>query len=223
MTTDERRMHARLQGSMDVEIGDSNGVQKAILRDLSQGGACLVVSTRLVPINDEIALFLPGAAGTRKVAVKSRLVKARPAEGGFICGIQFVETGASNLAAVDYLLGVLFSGGGDDSRRAHPRVSKRIMVRCESPEELLAMVENISLGGLSIVLDEKIDVGESLLVVLPGDDGEDLLSLTGAVANLRAIPDSDPEAYLAGLEFTGMTPQRLALLDSLLSSMVGFA
>ena len=222
MKTDEKRMHARLQGSMDVEIGDANGVHKAKLRDLSQGGACLVVSSQLVPINNEIALFLPGVYGARKAALKARLIKSRASEGGFICGIQFIETGASNLAAVDYLLGVLFRGGGNDSRRDHPRVSRRIMVRCESPAELLAMVENISLGGLSIVVEEKIELGESLLVVLPGDDGQDLLSLTGTVANLREVPDSDPVAYLAGLKFKEMTPQRLTMLDTLLTSMLRF-
>lgn len=221
MNGKEKRIHARLQGSMDIEVVDARGeFISATLRDLSQGGASLVCECS-VAVGDKLSILLPSLDGSPKVPVAAKVMRTTSTERGFACGVQFIEVQASRLAAVDYLLGVLFIGPGGE-RRTHPRISRRISVRCETPEELLAMIENISLGGLALNLGEDIEIGEELLVVLPAEDGEDLLSLTGRVVNCHQLADVEPPEFLIGLEFSDMSPQRLALLDTMLSSMLKF-
>lgn len=82
------------------------------------------------------------------------------------------------------------------------------------------MVENISLGGLAMNVGQELDVGEELLVVLPAEDGEDLLSIIGRVANQRQLEDCDPPQYLIGLSFDELSPQRRVLLDAMLVSLL---
>jgi len=221
MSTDhaERRRHARLQAQLDIEVEDASGHRYgAQVRDLSQGGACLFARSATGMVGDALELFLPDTHGDC-VATRATIMRASAVDGGMVLGVKFDEAQPDALEVVDYLLGSLLVGAGGGMRE-HPRIARRISVPCETPDEMVAVVENISLGGLAMNLDVPLEVGEQVLVVLPGEDGEDLLSLQCRVANLRELEGSEPPQYLVGLEFSELSAQRRALLDAMLVGLL---
>lgn len=213
----ERRVHSRIQARTTVEVRHGGGALAAELRDLSQGGASLFVAPG-IEVTGTIALCIPGPDGD-PVAVDVEIVRSTKLESGQQLGVRFVDTSAAELAAVDYFLGVLLSGSGG-GQRAHPRIARRLNISYGSPPEFLAMVENISLGGLAMLVHEEVAVGDPLLVVLPAEDGEDLLTLPSEVVNCRPVEGSAPAEYLIGLSFQDLSTQRRALLDALLLDLV---
>ena len=215
----ERRQHARIHAALSVQVSIGSKRLTVELRDLSQGGACVHSAEEIGDAGDALVLLLPGMDCVAQV--NAVLVRSTDTGDGFLSGMRFTETRPEQISAVDHLLGALLAqtGGG---RRESPRVSRRIAVPCATTEDLVAMLENISIGGLALRLGEPLELGEDIVVIIPDDEGEDLLTLNCTVANQRNIDDEDDESgFLVGLSFDKLSKHRRALLDALLLSLLG--
>lgn len=210
----ERRVHARIHVKTDVEVSDASGMHAVELRDISHGGAQFFTPSRPGKAGDSMELFIPGPDG-EDIGVVAEIVRVMAVDDGYLVAVRFALVEPNKRDALNELLGLLLDSTGGGARE-HPRVARRISVRCETNHELLSMVENISEGGMSMNLTEALVLDEVVLVVLPDSEGEDLLTLSARVANQRAVPGTDPPEYLVGLDFDDMTPERSALLDALL-------
>jgi len=214
----DRRTDTRIEAHTKLDIVDRSGPRQIELRDLSQGGACLFVAGSHPLAGDDIEVLIP--TDGEAVAVQATVVRTTILEDGWLVGVRFRERDASSLAAVDHMIGVLLVGTGG-GRRSHPRIAHRLEVRCESHDDLVAILENISMGGLAMNVSAAVEVGEQLLVVLPGEDGEDLLTLPCRVANQREVVGTDPPQYMLGLSFEELSAQRRAMLDAMLIDILG--
>jgi c-di-GMP-binding flagellar brake protein YcgR len=85
-------------------------------------------------------------------------------------------------------------------RRRFPRLSSRVYYRIGKSQSLRQRVSNISLGGVRIYSDERLDVDEEIELELHFPDG---FSDKGSarVVWIKALPPDSGAAYDVGLEF----------------------
>lgn len=215
---DDRRQHSRLQTQLEISVELANETRSAELRDLSRGGACLLLGGSELGRGETLQLRLP--LGGNTVEVSASIVRSTPMQNGSLTAVRFKNTEPAQLEAVDSLLGELLASSGGGGRQ-HPRVSRRLRVPVGSEEEMLAVVENISLGGIAMKVEQELEVGEELLLVLPNAEGDDMLSLKARVANQRFLEGDDgPKTWLVGFTFDDLSAQTTALLSALLVSLL---
>ncbi len=217
---EDRRVHSRLQTQLAIDITVDGETRPAELKDLSQGGACILVFGDELARAQRLDLVLPTATGV--IDVGASVVRSTPVRGGAVTAVRFRNTESSQLTAIDGLLGELLVAAGGGGRE-HPRISRRLQVPIESKEDMIAVIENISLGGLAMKVDAPLEVGEKLLVVLPSDGGDDMLSLRACVANQRPHDEDSTPNWVVGLTFNELSKQHHVLLDALLVNLLSDA
>lgn len=217
---DDRRVHSRLQTQLEVEVISEDSQRTAELRDLSQGGACILLAGGELARGQILQVLLPASTGT--VGINASVVRSTPIRDGALTALRFTDVDAIQLAAVDVLIGELLVIGGGGIRE-HPRVSRRLKVPVEGAAEMIAVVENISLGGVAMKVEAPLEVGEKILLVLPDDEGDDLLTMKACVTNQR-VHEADAETtWVVGLTFNDLSKHRRVLLDALLVALLSDA
>ena len=102
-----------------------------------------------------------------------------------------------------------------EERRRHRRHTVQSSVRCRrlgrgGYEEEVASVD-LSLGGVLVRADDRLGVGDVLVLDFPVADLS--LGLRGLVVSVRSVAgDPDPDARYVHVAFTGLSPERLDLL-----------
>ena len=106
----------------------------------------------------------------------------------------------------------------DTSRRQHPRVTARNLVRISRPDgttiEKLSNIFDLSAGGLRIVCHEPFQPGTLLQVELNLPDRGANISATGRIVWIKPMK-GQKDAYFAGLQFTNLMEQDRRLLDEI--------
>jgi c-di-GMP-binding flagellar brake protein YcgR len=218
MAGEEQRVHARIHVSTKIEVATPNGIVEAELRDLSKGGARFHVAQPVGDPGETIELFLPSLSGV-EIVVMSEIIRHQPAnEGGHTVAVRFDVVEPAMREQLLELIDVLLSttGGG---RRAHARVARRIEIHFGQLDDLRAILEDISSGGLLMTVTEPLVLYEEVDVTVPDMGGGELLILHARVVNQRAITKDGAQGYRVGLEFGSMRPEAQRLLGELLRSV----
>ena len=100
---------------------------------------------------------------------------------------------------------------GRAARRAHPRVARRIEIRFGQLDDLRAILEDISSGGLLMTVAEPLVLYEEIDVTVPDLGGGELLILHARVVNQRAV-SRDETQHLPGRARVRRAPSRGAAL-----------
>ena len=214
----DQRIHARIHVSTEIEVTTPAGVVTAELRDLSKGGARFHVDVdNLAKVGESVELFLPSLSGT-EIAVMAELIRIIPERQGFDYAVRFdIVEPAMRQALLDLLEVLLSTSGG--GRRTHARIARRIEIRFGPVEELRAILEDISGGGLMMTVGEPLVLYEEVDVTVPDLAGVELLILHARVVNQRSQIRDGHTSYQVGLEFGSMRPEAKRLLDELLRSV----
>ena len=218
---DDQRAQARVHVSTKIQVSGTQGIGEASLQDLSRGGARVLVDRRVGELGDTLELFFPDLTGTEEIGVVGEIVRLEEAADGFFeLGVRFVVVEPRMEQALTELLESLLEGFGGGFRR-HPRIARRIGVRYGSQENLLAMLENISHGGLSMHVSKPLVLDERIDVALLDGDGQEILLLPGRVVNHRTVTDGELPVYSVGLSFQELSQRQRGALDDLLLAMGG--
>ena len=104
----------------------------------------------------------------------------------------------------------------EQDRRRFPRVNVPIYFSYSSRFLNSVPVADVSLGGVRMFSDEKIDVGKrlNLTVTLPGGD---LIECRGEVVWVSDMPKGSEAAYDLGISFVDIAPSDRETLGRLLS------
>ena len=87
----ERRKSRRLNLVMRLRVRNIWGVSEiAQTRNVSKGGLCFL-STRVLNVDDELFITLPFADSQTPVETRARVVWARMAESGRLCGVCYIK------------------------------------------------------------------------------------------------------------------------------------
>ena len=94
------------------------------------------------------------------------------------------------------------TGSAGDERRREPRMAVQGVGKLATPgapmeSAALVQVQDVSLGGASLLASKDLTVGEQLVLVLQGRDGK-ALSLLCSVAHCRQM---SPDVYVVGAQF----------------------
>ena len=219
MSGEEQRVHARIHVSTKIEVATPQGIVEAELRDLSKGGARFFVAQPVGGVGETVELFLPSLSGV-EIVVMSEIIRSQPApkDGGHSVAVRFDVVEPAMREQLLELIDVLLSttGGG---RRAHARVARRIEIHFGQLDDLRAILEDISTGGLLMTVSEPLVLYEEVDVTVPDMGGGELLILHARVVNQRPITKEGVQSFRVGLEFGSMRPEAQRLLAELLRSV----
>ncbi len=220
MSGPEQRVHARIHVSTKIEVSTPAGkMVEAELKDLSKGGARFEVAASVGAVGETLELFLPSLDGA-EIAVMAQVIRHTLGPGQahtFAVRFDLVEP-AMQQALLDLIEVLLSTSGG--GRRAHPRVARRIEIRFGQLDDLRAILEDISTGGLLMTVAEPLVLYEEIDITVPDLGGGELLILHARIVNQRPLVKDDLTVYRVGLEFTSMRPEAHRLLKELLLSVV---
>ncbi len=211
----ERRRRGRVHVSMAVEVHGADGPARAVLKDLSTGGARVLAEAQ-VATGTALMLLLP-SLGAGGVTVSSRVVRATQTHRGWLLGIKFEGLQDPVQESLRRYIHLLLSGPGGDKRQ-HPRLARRLPVRAPQLGDERCFLDRISLNGLSLFSHCVPEMGAAISMALLEDDGTELISLTGRVVHLQRLKSPDDEQHLVGVAFDAMAFEKRALLDHLLSA-----
>jgi c-di-GMP-binding flagellar brake protein YcgR len=220
MSGEENRIHARIHVSTKIEVATPEGIVEAELKDLSKGGARFVTAQPVGAVGDTIEVFLPSLSGV-EITVLAEVIRTAPTANGsgHQVAVRFDVVEPAMREQLRELIDVLLSttGGG---RRAHARVARRIEIHFGHLDDLQAILEDISTGGLLMTVAEPLVLYEEVDVSVPDMGGGELLILHARVVNQRAVTkDGGGTAYRVGLEFGSMRPEAQRLLVELMRSV----
>jgi len=219
MSGSEQRIHARIHVSTKIEVAGGTGTVEAELKDLSKGGARFEVAAPIGTVGESLELFLP-SLDRGDIAVMAQIIRHTLAPNGkHVFAVRFdVVEPAMQQALLDLIEVLLSTSGG--GRRAHTRVARRIEIRFGQLDDLRAILEDISTGGLLMTVQEPLVLYEEIDITVPDLGGGELLILHARVVNQRAHVVDGQTVYRVGLEFADMRPEAMRCLEQLLKAVV---
>jgi hypothetical protein len=211
MELPERRSSPRLAVELPATVEVEGAARDAIVRDVSAVGAQLETSVELGEARKaEVVLRIPETAQLPGLEVVGRVMYSRLRYGRVRSGIQFTELDAAGHRAVHALLQAVLGlpGGGD---RSHPRLHHRHTLVCRSKEEVRAHLNDISRGGLSVISEGTLTVG-------------DLITTSLVVGSLRPLELPGRVVRVSGskigIELSTLSPETDALLQKLMTALL---
>ncbi len=171
-------------------------------RDLSEKGLCVELGQRLRP-KQSVRIRLQTDAGPIDIAGTVAWSGGTPtAQGGIPHGVEFADVAADQLLALKALL--LRQG---DARQTGIRLPLEVAVTC-CPHEgrgrsLEGTTGDISQGGMLLVLQERLEPGTALTLMLRTQGGP--LTAEGTVIWAEPCkPQGEPAAIRHGIRFTAL-------------------
>jgi len=216
----ERRVHRRIAAPARAHIVRADGSRLELpVRDVSLGGIFLFTKELPAPVGDTVTLEIHLPASTYVARVDAEIVRSVEEPAGQLLGIgcRFMEPSPDQRLALQLLLTHLLEGAGGE-RRAYPRVSHRVALKCSSRPPFSVFLRDLSHGGAGLWVDEPLDVGSALTIEIDRSP-KDPLSLAGTVTSCAPREKGEPYVGL-GLRFENVSPQRQAELDAYLEALV---
>jgi c-di-GMP-binding flagellar brake protein YcgR len=216
----DQRVHARIHVSTKIDVVTTAGERvEAELKDLSKGGARFELDRVAGQVGESLELFLPSLRGG-EIAVHAQVIRHMTgAPGKHTFAVRFDDVEEEKRDQLLELIEVLLSASGG-GRRAHPRVARRIEIRFGQLEDLRAILEDISAGGLLMTVNEPLVLYEEVDITVPDFSGGELLILHARVVNQRGIDQAGSRVYRVGLEFASLRGETRKVLEALLKAAV---
>lgn len=185
--------------------------------NVSRSGVALLAGAGASKEGDTVSVMLERAEGPISLAVSGTVVRIYGSANETVYGVDF---GALPPDSEDELLKLLtlLAAGRGSGRRADPRVSARVAVRCKDAESFGALLHDLSRGGMSIRCPRTVQPGGTLRVEFGLLGEAQLIAIEGKVTHVEALPDGK---HLAGLSFTPPSPEQRAQVQQLLDLLMG--
>ena len=215
--SEDRRSHARVAVEIPCTLSGPAGDTEAVMQDISAVGARVVSPTLVADDYEELELSVESDGASEGIRVKARVMYHRSRAEGIAAGIQFIEMDAATHRSVTGFLAAVLAGEGGGARE-HPRVSRRIDVVCLTKTRARAMLEDISRGGIRVMLEDgTAEPGDQIEVIVTIGKLDRPLSLQGAI--VRTKLDEEGHCH-AGVRISALTPATEALVAHLLKALV---
>jgi len=209
--SEERRRRARIAVEIPCTLVGPSASAGGHIRDVSAVGAKVITAHRVANDDDPVELR------SERLTVKGRVMYARERDGKILSGIQFLDLDAERYRnVVAFIEGALEGDGG--GKRAHPRVQHRIEVVCRTSKRAKGMLHDISRGGMRILVEDTVAVGDELTAEITIGKLPEPLLLTGKVVRVKS--DEAGEKHLAGVKLGDIPQESQGLLDRLLDALL---
>ncbi|MGE0487189.1 MAG: PilZ domain-containing protein [Gammaproteobacteria bacterium] len=198
---DLRRQH-RINLHAAVAVLDDARTRRvpAELRNISWGGAALRCPSMPANPGEHVWLELP-AGFEREIPVRAEVVRRTRIGEVEEYGLRFVALDPADEPRFRRVLEILLDQPDADGRRAEPRLVQRLEIEYGDAGELRATLEDISAGGLQLVVPDPLELQQTILIVLSSADTARTLELRARVVHQACADEDGVALYRVGLAF----------------------
>ena len=209
--SEERRRRARVAVQLPCTLTGPDKSVAGELLDISTIGAKIVTRDRAAKDDEDVKLEAEG------LEVAGRIMYARERNGSIVSGVQFMALDADLYRAIEAFVDAALEGSGG-GKREHPRVQHRVQVVCRTSKRAKGMLLDISKGGMRVLVEDTVAVGDSLTAEITVGKFPEPLVLTGEVVRVKS--DEKGEKHMAGVKLGEIPDESKALLDKLLARLL---
>jgi c-di-GMP-binding flagellar brake protein YcgR len=199
------QLRISMRAPVDVTHPDGEWMHRALLRDISWGGASVVTPTAL-PTCERMRLLLPAARGT-KIPILATVLERYEQRDEFVYRLRFDSLSPDDEARLQQVLEILLTTTPDEGRRSEARLVHRLEIECGDTGDFRATIEDISTDGLMLTVLEPLALNQSLLLHLSCAETALQLALRARVVHQTPISNGEIQAYQVGLHFEHPTEQ----------------
>ncbi|MCB1749308.1 MAG: PilZ domain-containing protein [Gammaproteobacteria bacterium] len=198
---DLRRQH-RINLHTAVAVQDDARTRRvpAELRNISWGGAALRCPAMPAAPGEHVWLELP-AGFEREIPVRAEVLRRTRIGEIEEYGLRFVGLDPADEPRFRRVLEILLEQPDGDGRRVEPRLVQRLEIEYGDAGELRATLEDISAGGLQLVVPDPLELQQTILIVLSSADTARTLELRARVVHQACEAEDGVELYRVGLAF----------------------
>ena len=194
-SVDERRVWVRYAARLNVRCGEVSGEADsgvvAVIRNISRGGIQMICSRRFEP-GTLVSVELPTARSEEGLAVLACVIRAQPhEESEWAMGCRFSsELNEEQLAA----FGAARKRPTSPDPRGWSRFpcdARAFYQRVNGPAEphRPARLLNIAVGGMALLVEEPVAVGELLSAELHDGKGQPVLTILACVVHTQTVAE----------------------------------
>lgn len=192
------RIHARVP--IRIAAPGSAGSQRAVLVNLSWGGALFQCSGNPGAVGDTLEVELPYHV-RESIRIESEILRVTPEpDGQYAVAVRFSSISPGAEDQLEKVLAMLMSSSGG-GRRQHPRLAQRLEIYFDDPTDIRATLEDISRGGLAVTVPYSFQPGQSVQLTVFGGAGVGELRLRARVVNQTVVEEGKLQLYRIGLKF----------------------
>jgi len=191
----------------------------AELRNISWGGALVLAADFPVTAGDTVWLYLPVGRG-QDIPVQGTVLRAGAQAAQREIALRFDSINPDDEPRFRRVLEILLAQPDEDGRRAEPRLVQRLEIEYGDAGELRATLEDISAGGLMLIVPDPLELQQSLLIALSSVDSPHTIELRARVVHQTALPEKDVELYRVGLAFEYPSPELRERIADLIHQLV---
>jgi hypothetical protein len=200
---EDRRICVRYAAKLNVRCGEADGEADpgvlAVLCDISRGGIQIIAPCRFEP-GALLSVELPSARGGDGLAVLACVIRAQPhGDSEWAMGCRFSqELNDSQLQA----FGAARARPESPDPRGWARFpcdAKAFIQRVNGPDQSHrpARVLNVAVGGMALLVEEPVAVGELLSTELHDAKGRPIVTILACVVHTQTVP----EGHMLGCNF----------------------
>lgn len=220
----EKRNQLRINVSSSVRLvwaGSSDAIH-AKLQNISWGGAAITTVTPIPASQETLKVLLPGIRSTALI-IEAKVLRTwdLSATQGQGLAVRFTSLATKDQDEFEEILKKLGQSEDQDGHRQHARLTQRLDIQFEGPDDLNATLDDISAGGLGVTVPDPLQIGQSLEAMISTLDGTCTLKLRARVVRLEPVKMGKIELYHAGLKFEHPTRELHHLTRELITQMAG--
>ena len=216
----EHRSQPRLNVSslITIKSPSKNKEWRGNLSNISWGGVRIRTKKPLGNDGDLLRLFLPYSDGG-DIDILSTIIRSWEFGGMYNTSVRFTVLHQKDESRLDALLDLLLDSK-DEKFRQYPRFAHRIDVTFWDVEEFKSTLEDISKGGMKIVMPEPVKLNESIQIQLDGTDEGYSLNLRARVIRQTTIEISNVLMYQMALKFEHPTDELHSMVHTLMKNII---
>jgi len=218
----DKRKQLRINVTAPVKLlwtGHDNPIN-AQLQNISWGGASITIDKPHTHSSDTLRVLLPGInSSTINIEAKVlRTWKLSESQGEGIA-IRFSSLATKDQDEFEDVLNLLAHSEDSVGLRQHARLTQRLDIQFEGPDELHATLDDISAGGLGVTVPDPLQIGQSLETIISTLDETCTLKLRARVVRLEPVKMGNINLYHAGLKFEHPSRELNSLTRELIVQM----
>ncbi len=218
-TEARRQYRIKLSSSIIMRRHDLKAQTHGLLRDISWGGASVTATEVMAGEGEAVWLMLP-VGPKDEIPILSTVLRVSKRGRNIELGLRFDSMRPEDEPRFRKVLEILMDGTDSEGQRGESRLVHRLDIEYGDAGDLRSTLEDISAGGLMLMLPDPLELHESILIVLSSVDGLLTLELRARVVHQTAITEGGLPMHRIGLQFEHSQPDLKASVAKILQEVV---
>lgn len=220
----EKRKQLRINVTAPIRLmwPNKSHPSNAKLQNISWGGASITMDEAPTHSGDNLQVLLPGIKSS-VIRIEAKVLRTwdLSSNDGVGMAIRFSSIATKDQDEFEDVLKMLSQSCDKAGLREHARLTQRLDIQFEGPDDLHATLDDISAGGLGITVPDPLEIGQSLESVISTLNGDCTLKLRARVVRLEPVKMGKTTLYHAGLKFEHPSRELNALTRELIVQLAG--